>query len=31
MKTGKRKNEGVNFIANTTTEAVIDRLAVQLD
>lgn len=31
LKSGKRKNEGVNFLANAATEAVIDRLAVHLD
>lgn len=31
LKIGKRKNEGVNFVANAATEAVIDRPAVHLD
>lgn len=31
LKTYKRKNEGVNFVVNAGTEAVIDRLAEHLD
>ena len=31
LKTGKRKNEGVKFVTNAATEAVIDRPAAHLD